>query len=379
MSFTKTEIALPIMSSGTQRTLTVFRYGSEGARPKAYVQTTLHADETPGMLVMHHLMALLNDADKKNTIKGEVILLPVANPIGLSQHIFDSLQGRFEFSSRQNFNRDYPDIVDQIAIGLQGKLCNDAATNTTLVRTAMRDVLNKFQAENELGFLRRTLLSLAVDSDVCLDLHCDWEAVLHVYTTPVLWPDASDLCAQLGSEATLLAEVSGGHPFDEAVGGVWPALATRFPEYPIPAACLSATVELRGETDVSDELAKQDAKNLFRFLQRRKIIAGDPGPLPDSICEPTPLTGVDTVKAPASGVVVYQKRPGDYVEQGETVATIVNPLEPGIKDARTDMKSRTEGIMYARRNDRFTRPGQTLCRIAGNTPLPDRIGNLLSD
>ncbi|MDH3694921.1 MAG: succinylglutamate desuccinylase/aspartoacylase family protein [Gammaproteobacteria bacterium] len=379
MTFAKTDIALPTMSSGTQRTLTVFRYGSENARPKAYLHTALHADENPGILVMHHLMALLNDADKKDEIKGEITLVPVANPIGLSQHIFGSLQGRFEFSSSQNFNRNYPDIAQQVVASVEKEFGDDATANIDLIRWAMHVALDEFQPNDELGFLRRTFLRLAVDSDICLDLHCDWDAVLHVYTTPTLWPDASDLCAQLGSETTLLAEVSGGHPFDEAVGGVWQALAQRYPHYSIPAACLSATVELRGETDVSDESAKQDAKNLFRFLQRRKIITGDPGPLPQCKCEATPLTGVDTVKAPVPGVVVYHKQPGDYVEQGETVATIVNPLNADAGAARTDVKSRTNGVVYARRSDRFTRPGQTLCRIAGKTPLPDRTGNLLSD
>ncbi len=367
------------MSSGTQRTLTVFRYGIEGARPKAYLQTALHADEHPGMLVLHHLMALLNDADKNNAIAGEIVLLPVANPIGLSQHIFGNLQGRFELASRQNFNRDYPDITEQVSQIVKNKLSQDSAANINLIRAAIQTALDDLKPTDELGYLRRELLRIAADSDICLDLHCDWEAALHVYTTPALWPNTADLCAQLGSEATLLAEISGGNPFDEAAGGVWSALVKQFPDFPIPPACLAATVELRGNADISDELAQMDAQNLFRFLQRREIITGDPGPLPRNKCEATPLAGVDTVKAPTAGVVVYRKQPGDYVKQGEAVATIVNPLEPNTVAARIEVKSRTDGVMYARRGDRFARPGQTLCRIAGKTPLPDRVGDLLSD
>ncbi|MFX8335598.1 hypothetical protein ABTL52_20315, partial [Acinetobacter baumannii] len=79
---------------------------------------------------------------------------------------------------------------------------------------------------------------------------------------------------------TLLAEISGGNPFDEAVSGPWWALAKRFPDHPIPPACFAATVELRGAKLVEDALAASDAAGLHRFLQRRGVIAGDPGPLP---------------------------------------------------------------------------------------------------
>ncbi len=379
MSFQKTDIALPMMSCGTQRSLTVFRFGNEGERPKAYIQTALHADENPGMLVMHHLTTMLKDADKDRNITGEVVLVPVANPIGLSQHYLGNLQGRFESSSGQNFNRLYPDITNRVVDKVRDRLGDSADANVAEIRAAVGEVLAEVATTDELTALRLALLRLAFDADICLDLHCDWEAVLHIYTSPALWPNAGDLCAQLGSEANLLAEVSGGHPFDEAVGGMWWELAKKFPKQAIPPACLSATVELRGEKDISDARARQDADNLFRFMQRRKIIAGDPGPLPGEKCEATPLTGVDTVKSIKAGVVVYHKQPGDYIEKGEVVATIVDPLKPDAVTARTELKSCTSGVMYARRGDRFTRPGQTLCRIAGKTPLPHRTGNLLSD
>ena len=35
------------------------------------------------------------------------------------------------------------------------------------------------------------LFGLAVDADIVLDLHCDGEALLHLYTTPGCWPQAA--------------------------------------------------------------------------------------------------------------------------------------------------------------------------------------------
>jgi predicted deacylase len=372
-------IDLPVTSPGTQRQLKVIRYGSPGSRPKAYIQTSLHADEIPGMLVIHYLDRLLREADGSDGITGEIVLLPVANPIGLSLFLRGSLSGRFELGNGVNFNRNYPDVADIVAERIKDKLSQDAAANVSLIREQILAVIEEIAAPDETTFMRKTLMLLAADADICLDLHCDWEAVMHIYLGTPLWPDGSDLAAQLGSQATMLAEVSGGNPFDEAVGGVWWALAHRFPDFPVPAACLSSTVELRGQNDITHHSAKQDADNLFHFLMRRGLLEGDAGPLPDLMAQATPLQGVDPVRAPHAGVVVYLKQPGDRVEAGEAVAEIIDPWVDSLHN-HTVVHSRVAGVMFSRRNDRFARPGQTLCRVAGPDPLPDRNGvNLLSD
>ncbi len=92
---------------------------------------------------------------------------------------------------------------------------------------------------------------------------------MHMYTHDRLWPQFSDLCIELQSHVQLLAANSGGNAFDESVSCIWAALADSYPECSIPMACQSSTVELRGENDVSDELASQDAWGLYRFLQGR--------------------------------------------------------------------------------------------------------------
>ena len=44
---------LPLLtaSPGSARHLTIYRFGTPGARPKVYLQAALHADETPGSTV----------------------------------------------------------------------------------------------------------------------------------------------------------------------------------------------------------------------------------------------------------------------------------------------------------------------------------------
>ena len=70
---------LPCASPGTERAVTVLRFGEPGARPKAYLHASLHADELPGMLALHHLVRLL----REHTVLGEVVVVPVANEVNL--------------------------------------------------------------------------------------------------------------------------------------------------------------------------------------------------------------------------------------------------------------------------------------------------------
>ncbi|TFH50494.1 MAG: succinylglutamate desuccinylase/aspartoacylase family protein [Lysobacterales bacterium] len=368
------------MSPGTERSLFVLRFGDQGARPKAYFQASLHADELPAMLVLNHLAERLGRAAGEGAIRGEVVVVPVANPIGLAQFVQGRAMGRFALSGAGNFNRHFPDLTAALDGDFATRLGGDAAANVSAVRAAMREALDAMQPADEVGSLRHALLGLAFDADIALDLHCDSEAVLHLYLGTPSWPDAADLSAQIGSQATLLATVSGGHPFDEAVGGPWWALAERYFGHPIPPACLSGTVEYRGRSDVSEAMAAADADNLFRFLQRRGVVNGDSGPLPVPRCEATPLDGVDMIRSPVAGVIAHAREPGEKVAAGDVVAVIVDPLNPDFSAARTALASRCDGIIFGRTQDRLARPGKIVCKVAGEKSLPDRhAGALLSD
>ena len=368
------------MSPGTERSLGVVRFGAEGARPKVYFQASLHADELPAMLVSNHLVQRLTGACAEGAMRGEVVVVPVANPIGLAQFVQGRSLGRFALAGSGNFNRGFPDLLEALDGELGQRLGSDPEANVRAVRAAMDRALASLSPADDVACLRHALLGLAFDADIALDLHCDSEALLHLYLGTPLWPDAADLSAQIGSRATLLATVSGGHPFDEAVGGPWWALAQRYPEHPIPPACLSGTVEYRGQDDVGEDLAAADADNLIRFLQRRGVVAGDPGPLPAALCQATPLDGVDMIRSPLAGVIAYAREPGDAVSAGDVVAVVVDPLNPDFAGARTELRSQCDGVIFARAKDRLARPGKVVCKVAGAQSLPGRrAGALLTD
>jgi len=363
-------------SLGSQKTVASFHFGTKGARPKIYIQASLHAEELPGMLVAHHLRALLDAADRAGLIQGEIILVPVANPIGLAQRLDHKPMGRFELDTSENFNRHYPKFSEAILEAIKDKLSGDAQTNVRQIRQAMGEHLINWQPSTELQSLRRTLLSLSFDADFMLDLHCDCEGVLHFYTEEACWPQLAPLAQLLGSRAILLARNSGSGPIDESLSGVWWQLAESLSkagiQVPVPQGCCSTTIELRGELDIRHDLAKPDAQSIYAFLQHCNAIRCDlPPVVPAALCEATPLAGSETLHATSPGVVVFAADVGQRLAKGDLVAEIIDP----VAGTTSQVLAGVSGVFYARIRDRYITAGGEIGKIAGSTPF--RTGELL--
>lgn len=365
----------PLRSSylGTAREIVSYHYGAAQSGQKIYLQASLHADELPAMLVAHHLRQRCAALEAAGKIRGEIVVVPVANPIGLSQTLSHSQIGRFELATGENFNRHYPAMYPAIVDRIDALLTANATHNARVVREAMLLQLDAMVPTTELDSMRCVLMRLACDADVVLDLHCDANAVLHLYTGTPLWSQCEPLARYMGAYATLLATESGDNPFDEACSQTWWQLADHFGErFPIPMACLSVTVELRGQTDVSHTLAKADAENIIAFLTHRGVIDGVPPPLPELNYPATPLAGSEAIESPASGVVVFLKKPGQWVYAGDAIAEVIDPLS----GSSTPLLSHTDGVLYAMENRCFASAGMRLAKVAG--AIAFRTGKLLS-
>jgi uncharacterized protein len=361
-------------SLGTQRQVTSLHFGQAANGRKAYIQSSLHADELPGMLTAHKLRGLLAAAEAAGEIPGEVVLVPVCNPIGLDQSLMHHQVGRFELLTMENFNRNYPDFFNLVKDRIAPRLTPDAEANLGLVRAAMHEVLHEQTVTTELESLRKLLMTLSCDADVVLDLHCDFEAILHMYVEQPMLPLMEPLARLLGAQTLLWARGSGPSiSFDEALSGPWWRLQAHFAgKAPIPLGCASTTVELRSQTEVSDALASKDARAIVAYLQHAGVLSGPAPALPDPLCEPTPLAGTEASHAPHPGVIDFVAQVGDRVAPGQLLARVVDPLAP----RETEIRSGIAGIVYARHNLRWATTGMEICRVAGNTPI--RSGNLLS-
>ena len=198
------------------------------------------------MLVATLLRRKIAALETAGKLRGEVVIVPVPNPIGLSQHVFGDHLGRFETGSMQNFNRNFYDLAALVLPRVEHRLTHDAQHNLVAVRAAMREALDEQKPRTELDSQRLALQKLSFDADIVLDLHCDSDAVMHLYTNPDLWPDVEPLSRYLDAQASLLALNSVGNPFDEIHSFCWSDLRNRFGDrFPIPNGAISVTIELR--------------------------------------------------------------------------------------------------------------------------------------
>ncbi|WP_256588806.1 succinylglutamate desuccinylase/aspartoacylase family protein, partial [Pseudomonas sp. HMWF021] len=135
---------LPWSHLGSERSLSVFRYGA-GSR-KVYIQASLHADELPGMRTAWELKQRLSELEQQGRLQGVIELVPVANPIGLDQHLQGSHMGRFELGSGKNFNRSFVELSAPVAARIGEQLGSDAEANIALIRQTMGQVLDELPA-----------------------------------------------------------------------------------------------------------------------------------------------------------------------------------------------------------------------------------------
>jgi predicted deacylase len=358
---------------GTARQVHSFHYGPPNGSHRVYIQASLHADELPGMLVAWYLKQRLAELEAAGRLLGEIIVVPIANPIGLEQVLMDTPLGRYELESGENFNRWFVDLADQVGDEVEPLLSTDAAHNQALIRASLRQALHTRAAGTQLQSLRLTLQRLACDADMVLDLHCDFESVEHLYTTPEAWPKVELLSRYLGAQASMLATDSGGQSFDECFTLVWWKLQQRFGErFPIPMGSFSVTVELRGQGDVNHALASRDCQAIIHYLIDFGVIDGDAPPAPELLYPATPLAAVEPVTTPVGGLLVFCAMPGEYVEADQLIAEVIDP----ISDAVTAVHAGHAGLLYARSLRRMATAGMAIAHVAGTDPY--RSGYLLS-
>jgi predicted deacylase len=264
-------------------------------------------------------------------------------------------------------------VANSLKHSLAGLLGPDAQANAALVRLHANAAVAAWRPRNDAEAMKKLLLSMAIDADIVLDLHCDNEAVLHLYTGTPLADAIAPLTALTGARAVLLAKEAGEEPFDEACSRLWWDLADHFgPDTPLPMACLATTVELRGEMEVDYALARKDAHALLQFLAHSGVLDIPLEPLPAPQCAPTPLEGVEPLEAPHDGVLVFTRALGDTVGAGESVADLINP----ISGATTHITATVNGVFFARTAHRHLLRGMNIGKIAG--PVAFRAGKLLA-
>jgi predicted deacylase len=379
MSFERIVKSLVGDTPGRSTELNYFRIGPPDAEKKVYLQAALHADEQPGILILHHLLQLLRDADAAGELEAQFVLFPMVNPLGMGDIEFGQHQGRYSRASGVNHNRAWPVLYDAVGEELRGKLGADAGENTRLVRAALRDWVDQLPGVTAFEQWRQQVMREACDADYVFDVHCDDDSLVHIFTVPQLQDNMQRLADYTGAAATLLAEDSGGGSFDEVWPAIWLQLARDCPDKPLPLPVVSCTLEYRGQFDTFDKLNRSDAESLYGYFQQEGLIGGkaigDRGEAP----APTDLRATEMLRARQAGLLAYCVVLGDEVNRGDRIADLIMLDGDGAFEQRVALVAGTSGRVISRASNKYVWRNANIAKIVGTEILESRGDYLLGD
>ena len=202
--------------------------------------------------------------------------------------------------------------------------------------------------------MRHLVMEQSYDADYVFDLHCDDDALVHLYAVPQLEEEMHELACWTGAAATLLAEDSGGGSFDEMWPALWLRLGRERPDLPVPMPVVSCTMEYRGEYDVFDHINRQDALNLYAYFQSRGLIRGDLVAQKREVHAPTDLRGMEFLRSDQPGLLAFHVQLGDTVKKGDVIADLVHLDGDQAFRQRSPIRAGTDGIVIARALYKYT-------------------------
>ncbi len=317
--------------SGNTLQIGAWRFEGDGSGPKVHLQAGVHADEIAGMLVLHQLLPRLQACQDQGRLRGSVTVVPQANPFGIGQFRQGRLLGRFHDATGQNFNRAFDHSL-------------------AMERPA-----------SNLAHWQKNLVQLAGDADLVLDLHTDDEALPYLYIHRNFWPDGLALAAALKVDLVIVWDEGGDGSFEETI------IAHADPR-------LAATIELRGQADVSDALAQQDADGLWAWLCVSGVI-DEAAVISEWLGQVVDMDCMETVLAPCAGVLVFEKALGDEVEEGERFARIIR--RPGDPGSEVVMHAAQTGRLVTRHRERLVSQGSVVAKFTGTRLSQNWSGGVL--
>lgn len=324
-------------NNGDTVRVNAWRFVGAHGGPKVHVQAGVHADEIAGMLVLHVLIRQLASAEAEGRLKGSVTVVPQANPLGIGQFRQGRILGRFHDATGHNFNRGF----DQSA--------------------AMERPLTNVQE------WQKALVQLAASADVMLDLHTDDEALPYIYVHRRFWPQGHKLAMAMQMDLAIIWDEGGDGSFEETIIAPWLREGTT-------QGRMAATLELRGQGDVNDRLAQQDAQGLYAWLCSYGVI-DETTAVTEWPVEVKDMAQMETILAPQPGVLIFEKQLGDVVEQGQRFARILR--RPGDPSSEVILVAEQTGRMVTRYRDRLIPQGAVVAKFTGNRVSHHWRGGLL--
>jgi len=327
MKFTKEVMHVGEMASGAALTVPVYRFKGKKEAPSVYIQANMHGAEVQGNAVIFQLLELLQDTE----IKGDITLVPYANPVGCNHKNGEYTLGRFDPITGVNWNRMYHFDESLIKPFVQKCIGKDDATIEANFKKEMIASIEQKLEQNIYGLttgqrIAFQLQRLAHQADLVLDLHTGPISSKHLYC-----PEYAQESAQyFDIPHTLLIPNSFDGALDEATFCPWWTLQKAFADLGIEFSIRSEkinkesfTVELGSQEQIDLDIALEDAKSILSYLQYKGVINTSeyhPQKMTRFACY---LKDYKAYYSPMGGMVDYLAEFGKPLPAGEPLARIL--------------------------------------------------------
>ncbi|HEV7319263.1 MAG TPA: succinylglutamate desuccinylase/aspartoacylase family protein [Ensifer sp.] len=331
---------------GGHLALRTVRFGIPGGRPKVYIQAGTHTEELPGPLVLHHLEQILGGVDA-DAWQGEVILVPFANPIGLTQAISGNPIGRLELASGMNFNLSWPSLPAPSEMSATQQLRNATALTA-------------------LGQIRLEILRMAHDADIVLDIHCCMEpAVSFAFVDDQRADNVRTLAAALNLDAVFTSPASSSGTFTDVITQIKGTRGRGEASHP----SMVATLELRSNRDVDDRMAHLDALGLKAYLHDTGALRWPGEAIAVWAGILAPYSSTHAVVAEVGGVFLPRVTIRQEVKQGQLIGEILIPVPTG-SVGRTSVHAPCDGLVISHADpSKILHPGASTCILFPTSPI----------
>lgn len=349
---------------GNDFTVVTFRCGPPAGRPKIYIQGATHTDELAGALALDVLIDQLIDAERNGQVRGEIILVPFANPLGLAQSIAGTAVGRFDLQDGVNFNSGWPSLRTSQPQGAHEGGAGPRSKER--VRADIAKVLGTAKAATAMGRLRLRLLQEAHDADIALDLHCTPNSAAFAFMHSCHWPAHQPLAAALNLRWVLCYDHTASTSFEDTLNEVWLAGSTSPDD---PGGCFTCTIELPNSVHFQEGQAVANAARLYRYLQHVGAVSGASTPLSRWSGDAVAHNDVVPVTSDRGGLVLLRVNTGDSVHEGQVIAQILEPASLQSRNRRRSLLAPCAGtVLMTAANGTLLAGGHTACAIVPVLP-----------
>ncbi|WP_293128223.1 succinylglutamate desuccinylase/aspartoacylase family protein [Microcoleus sp. bin38.metabat.b11b12b14.051] len=324
------------LASGDRLSLQIYQF--QGAVPgkKAYIQSNLHGAEISGNAVIHQLIEFLMSQDS-NLLIGEILLVPVCNPVGVSQRSHHFSPGRYNHYDGADWNRifwDFEKEGEDIEGFAKSHINLDADTikfnYRKQIALSFAKQLAKINAPSCRPYseiYRYKLQSLCLDADYVLDLHSSTnQAVDYVYCFSSREESAKAFLLDRG----ILMDEYDGDAFDEAFLKPWLALEKSLTQLGSAIGVFDVeawTLELGSGMQMNPESVAKGLRGIKNYLASKGMLKIPGFPLPETAAHEINLTPKKSVKkyyAPAGGMIQNRVQLGSIVKKGHGLYQILS-------------------------------------------------------